>query len=98
MQTSGTKLDTIHSLDCDDPPSLVPLGTLLRCDPRNGGLVCTDSDPYLYGLRSGSARICAPTADGHRQIVDFLLPATCSASARTERRMYRSRRSSRTPR
>jgi CRP/FNR family nitrogen fixation transcriptional regulator len=43
---------------------------------KNGAAVyrCNDPVDYWYRIVVGAARKCAPTADGGRHIVDFLLP------------------------
>jgi CRP/FNR family transcriptional regulator, nitrogen fixation regulation protein len=55
-------------------PAMERLGTLLRCEVDETVYHCEDEAQYWYRLVTGAARKCALSADGRRQIVDFLLP------------------------
>lgn len=54
--------------------ALERLGTLLQCEMDETVCDCTDGARDWYRVVSGAARRCSLTADGRRQIVDFLLP------------------------
>ncbi len=63
-------------------PDLIPCphlmerlgGCAIRCEVNDTIHYCEQQPQYWYRLVSGAARSCRISADGHRQIVDFLLP------------------------
>jgi CRP-like cAMP-binding protein len=50
------------------------LRTVVRCEVNETVYHCEDPARYWYRLLKGTARKCALTVDGRRQIIDFLLP------------------------
>lgn len=55
-------------------PALERLATIAECNVGETIYHFRDPTDYWYGILTGAARKCALTADGRRQIVDFLLP------------------------
>ena len=50
------------------------LGTPIRCEMNDTVYHCAEQATHWYRIMTGAARKCALTADGRRQIVDFMLP------------------------
>ena len=47
---------------------------VLRCEAGDSVYRCGEASLYWYRIVNGAVRKCMLSADGHRQVVDFLLP------------------------
>lgn len=66
-----------ETANCGSVSNLVAmerLGTVTRCEVGDTIYHCREQAQYWYRIVTGAARKCALTADGRRQIVDFLVP------------------------
>jgi CRP-like cAMP-binding protein len=50
------------------------LSTIIPCEVNDTIYHCREQARYWYRVVTGAVRKCALTVDGHRQIVDFLVP------------------------
>lgn len=61
-----------------NPIAMERLATVVRCEADDTLYHCAEQTQYLFRVVTGAARKCSLTADGRRQIVDFLLPGDVS--------------------